>query len=102
MERARLIRDYENVDLPLEERVPSLARRFPCLREAKGLSPFNAEEFHVWVASRPESSAAHHAGLFILNLLPEGDWPRFDAIRAISLFDDENRIIFANWARCWH
>jgi hypothetical protein len=97
----KLIRDYENLDLPLERRLPSLARRFPCLRHADGLMPFNAETFHEWLKSRPESTPERHAGLLILNLFGKGPWEPFDAIRAIERFDDESRAVFANWARCW-
>jgi hypothetical protein len=102
MEKARLIRDYENTDLSLAERVPSLARRFPCLKGAPGLTPFDPEVFYAWVMTKSSDSSAKHAGLLILNLLGDGVWPKFDAVRAISIFDDENRVIFANWARCWH
>ena len=101
MSTVRLLRDYENPDLPLAVRLPSLARRFPCLRGASGLDPFSVMDFHQWVASRPEESAARHAGCLILSLAGDGPWPRFDAVAAISTFDEENRLVFANWARTW-
>ena len=101
MERARLIRDYENTNLTIEERVSSLARRFPCLKGAPGLTPFDPEVFYAWIDIQSSDASARHAGLLILNLLGNGKWPRFDAVRAVSVFDEENRIIFANWARCW-
>ena len=101
MSTVRLLRDYENPDLPLEVRLPSLARRFPCLKGASGLEPFSVEAFHRWVEARPEGSAARHAGRLILSLAGEGPWPRFDAVAAISTFDEENRLVFANWVRTW-
>lgn len=96
-----LLRDYENPELSLEIRLPSLARRFPCLKGAPGLNPFCKEEFHAWIGTRPAESAARHAGLLILNLGGSGPWPPFDAIAAVAAFDEENRVVFANWARSW-
>jgi hypothetical protein len=101
MSVVRLLRDYENPELPLEMRLPSLARRFPCLKGAPGLNPFNTGTLHQWLLTRPEDSAARHAGLLILNLGGKGPWATFDAIRAVSVFDEENRTVFANWARSW-
>jgi hypothetical protein len=97
----RLLRDYENKDLPLEIRLPSLARRFPCLKGAAGLMPFSKESFHRWVLSTPKDSQAGHAGRLILNLAGKGPWEPFDVIAAISTFDAENREVFVNWARSW-
>jgi len=37
------IRDYENSNLPLERRLPSLARRFASLKKAIGLDPWSPE-----------------------------------------------------------
>ena len=101
MSTVHLLRDYENPDLPLEARLPSLARRFPCLKGAPGLDPFSIETFYRWVDTRPEQSAARHAGYLILSLSGKGPWPRFDAVAAIPVFDEENRLVFANWARTW-
>ena len=101
MSSVRLLRDYENPDLSLDVRLPSLARRFPCLKGAPGLEPFCAPAFYTWILTKPEGSAARHAGLLILNLSGEGPWHPFDAIGAIQVFDEENRNVFANWARSW-
>ena len=101
MSTVRLLRDYENPDLSLEVRLPSLARRFPCLKGAPGLQPFSVRDLHNWVLRRPERSAARHAGLLILNLSGPGPWAPFDAISAVASFDEETRTVFANWARSW-
>ena len=100
MER-RLIRDYENTDLPLERRLPSLARRFPCLTGARGIDPWSPDELHRWVESQEEGCAGRYAGLFVLNLLGDGPWDRFDAVRAVPVWDDDERRTFANWVRTW-
>ena len=102
MGRTGLIRDYENIALPTETRVASLARRFPCLHGAPGLDPLSPSVFFAWLETKSEDSAARHAGLLILNLLGKGAWPPFDAIRAIAVFDDKNKMIFGNWVRCWY
>ncbi|MDJ0765924.1 MAG: hypothetical protein QNJ97_23270 [Myxococcota bacterium] len=96
-----LIRDYENPKLPLEKRVPSLARRFSCLSRADGLTPWAAETFYAWVTAQAKSSSEWHAGHFILNLWGEGPWGPFDAIAAVSKWSDPDRTLFAAWARSW-
>ena len=101
MTAIRLIRDYENSALPLERRLPSLARRFPCLCNAPGLEPFSPERFRVWIADQGRDSAAWHAGHLILNLFGDGPWDKFDAVGALGAFEPEDRDVFANWVRCW-
>jgi hypothetical protein len=98
----KLIRDYENPSLPLEKRLPSLAMRFPCLRRAEGLAPFTTETFYSWLSTQPPDTPAWHAGHLILNLFGRGPWERFDAVRALRSFGEEERSVFANWVRCWH
>ena len=101
MTAIRLIRDYEDRTLPLEQRLPSLARRFPCLNGAPGLAPFSAEEFHTWISRQRADSDTWHAGHLILNLFGRGPWAPFDAVEAVRAFDHEDRMVFANWVRCW-
>ncbi len=97
----RLLRDYENKGLSLEIRLPSLARRFPCLKGAPGLEPFSPQILHHWALSEPKDSQAGHAARLILNLAGSGPWEPFDVIAAISVFDAANRDVFVNWARSW-
>lgn len=101
MTAVSLLRDYENPELSLQIRLPSLARRFPCLKAAPGLDPFCEAEFHAWIKTRPPGSAARHAGLLILNLGGPGPWEPFDAIGAVTVFDEANRAVFANWTLSW-
>ena len=96
-----LMRDYENQLLPLEKRVPSLARRFPSLRHAPGLEPFSPSAFHAWTTQQGRDTCAWHAGHLILNLTGTGEWEAFDAVAAVQAFDENHRIIFSNWIRCW-
>jgi len=96
-----LIRDYENLELPLEKRLPSLARRFTCLADADGLTPWIPEQLYVWTLSRGAGTPAWHAGHLILNLSGDGPWQTFNAIEAVRIWNGEDRAIFANWARTW-
>lgn len=95
------IRAYERRELPVAERLPSLARRFPCLRGAAGLDPFDPAAFHAWSSSRGPGSAAYHAGLLLLNLYGEGPWERFDVLAALRAWSDADRQMFINWMRVW-
>ncbi|MCK9458105.1 MAG: hypothetical protein M0R80_00315 [Proteobacteria bacterium] len=95
------IRAYERRELPVAERLPSLARRFPCLKGAVGLDPFDPAAFHAWSSSRGQGSAAYHAGLLLLNLYGEGPWERFDVLAAVRVWSDADRQMFINWMRVW-
>ena len=101
MVKDRLIRDYENPALPIGERVASLARRFPCLRSAEGVEPWAERRFYDWVKAQTEGGEAWHAGHLILCLWGNGPWDSFDAVSAIRAWGDEERKVFATWARIW-
>ncbi len=101
MSSVRLLRDYENPDLSLEIRLPSLARRFSCLSEAPGLDPFEPQVFHKWAYEQPPHSPSKHAALMVLNLLSPGKWEPFDALTAVKLFSPHDRDVLANWVRSW-
>ncbi len=97
----RLVRDYENSSLSLEERLPSLARRFSCLGGAKGLDSWSASEFYDWILMQNEKSPAWHAGHLVLNVYDRGQWAAFDAISAVRVWNEEDRALFAAWVRFW-
>lgn len=99
--RSELIRDYENAKLPLERRLPSLAKRFPCLVGAEGLEPWTPERFYSWLQTQKQNASSWHAGLLVLNLQGKGPWEPFDVVDAIEHFDDANRVVFATWAISW-
>jgi hypothetical protein len=94
-----IVRDYENPSLSLEERLPSLARRFTCLRDADGLKPWSLKKLHSWVMNTKNGSAAWHAGHMILNLFGTGTWDKFDAIAAVRTWNEADRNLFATWVR---
>jgi hypothetical protein len=95
------IRSYERRDLPLEERLPSLARRFPCLKGAEGLDPFDPAALHEWAKGRGAGAAPYHAALFLLNLYSAGPWEPFDVLAAARVWEDADRQMFINWMRVW-
>jgi hypothetical protein len=101
MTRLAMIRDYENSALPLERRLPSLAKRFTCLKNAKGLEPWSTDVLFAWLKTQGQGSAAWHAGLFILNLFAQGGWDEFDAIGAIQSWDERDKTVFATWVKSW-
>ena len=96
-----IIRSYERNDLPLAQRLPSLARRFVCLEQAAGISPFDPEALATWVKSQPPSSAGHQTGLLLLNLYGEPTAARFDVLAAAKAWCPEDRQMFINLLRIW-
>jgi len=96
-----VIRAYENPDLPLSERLPSLARRFSCISRADGLDPWSPDRFHEWVVGAGEGTPAWHAGHLVLGLWGDGPWERFDAVAAVAAWGDADRRTFANWCLVW-
>ena len=96
-----LVRDYENPNLSLEQRLPSLARRFPCLERADGLDPWSPNAFYEWALSDGEGTSRWHAAHLVLNLEGKGPWKQFDAIAAIQIFGDADRLVFSSWAKTW-
>ena len=101
MQTLQMTRAYESSGLPLEERLPSLARRFPSLVDANGLEPWAPGELHDWLVAQPGDSAARHSALLLLSLWGEGEWPPFNVVEALASWDAEHKLIFSRWARCW-
>ena len=95
------IRAYERGDLPLEERLPSLARRFPCLESASGIDPWDPEALHSWARALPSGSAGFHAAHLILNIWGPGPWEGFDLLEAARTWDEADRQTFVDWIRVW-
>jgi hypothetical protein len=96
-----IIRAYERTDLPLVERLTSLARRFPSLEGARGLDPFDADELHAWAEECGRDSAGFHTASLLLNLAGEGPWEQFDALTAVKVWDDQDKAMFVNWMLAW-
>lgn len=94
------IRAYERKDLPIEKRLPSLARRFTPLRNAHGISPFDPEALYEWI-SRSNDTATFQTGLLILKLADYETEEHFDLLSAMSSWEEADRQMFINFLRIW-
>ena len=95
------IRAYERSDLPVEEKLPSLGKRFPCLTGASGLDPWDSTVFHEWVSQQENGSSAYHAGHLLLNLFGDGPWEQFDILAARRVWAPDDRLAFIKWIQVW-
>lgn len=96
----RLIRDYENPELPVSRRVSSLGRRFACLERALGLDPWDPEELIRWAERHGEGTAPWHACSLLLSLHGDERF-RFDVIGALEVLSEQDRKTLANWVLSW-
>ena len=95
------IRAYERGDLPLDERLASLARRFPCLENAAGLDPWDGSSLLDWIGNRGQDDPAYHAGHLLLNLANHEGCPPFDVMQAAKIWGEQDRQTFIDWLRVW-
>jgi hypothetical protein len=83
----------------------ALCESFPTLREADGVSPWDAERLEAWLLSGAPGHGAHCAGRFVLSVWNSYDqWRcgRFDLHEALSCWDEAHRRAFLAWsARPW-
>lgn len=94
------IRDYERKELPLEQRLTSLARRFPSLKDADGISPFEPDNLKAWVLAC-DKEAGVQSGLLMLQLGGVKMDVPFDVLSAMACWSDEDRQMFVNFLRIW-
>lgn len=95
------IRAYERFDLPLEERLPSLARRFPCLKDAEGIFPWDPDKLHNWILGLDENNPAYQTGVLLLNLVEHPTPLRFDVLKAAVGWSEQDRQMFVDFMRIW-
>ena len=84
--------------LTYEQRMELLCDSFPCLRGAAGASPWNPELLCTWYPCA--SSGERHVIQFVLHVWnSSADWPcgRFDAMRALQTWSNDNRRAFQAW-----
>lgn len=94
------IRAYERKDLPLTDRLTSLARRFTPLKNAHGVSPFDPDTLYEWI-SESNDTAVFQTGLLLLQLVGFETTERFDLMSAMSAWEEEDRQMFINFLRVW-
>ena len=95
------IRAYEQKDLPLKERLSSLARRFTTLKNAHGIAPFSAERLYEWI-SQNNDTATFQTGLLLLQLADFETAEHFDLLSAMSAWEEDDRQMFINFLRIWN
>jgi hypothetical protein len=95
------IRAYERTDLPLCIRLPSLAKRFSCLIDAKGITPWNTDSLYSWVKA-VNDMAPRQGGLLILGLAKIETDEKFDLFSAMESFKEQDRQMLVNLMKIWH
>lgn len=83
------------------ESMLALARSFPTLGAAPGLSPWEPEALDDWACGPVPGSGAFHAARFVLAVWrPYGVWEcgTFDVMRALAVWDRTHRGAFLTWA----
>jgi hypothetical protein len=86
---------------PGGDALSALARSFPTLSAAPGLTPWRPEELDEWAAGPVPGSGALHAARFVLAVWrPLGEWAcgPFDVMRALGAWDGPHREAFLAWA----
>jgi hypothetical protein len=84
------------------DRIESLALNFPCLRDAPGAAPWDADKLDEWVASGVPSHGEKCTARFLLAIWnPDYEWksPKFDLMDALSVWDSAHHAAFLEWAR---
>lgn len=79
----------------------ALASRFPTLREADGVSPWDPEKLDAWACGPKRTGGGWHAAMFVLSVWrPHAQWRcgRFSAALAMQVWDEDHRAAFAAWA----
>jgi hypothetical protein len=84
-----------------EHSMSVLARTFPTLHAARGLTPWRPEDLEQWACGPVPGSGALHAARFVLtvwNSQAEWECGRFDAVRALGAWDQAHQAAFLAWA----
>lgn len=84
------------------ENLIRLARSFPNLEDADGLSPFDAEALDRWATGPSPGHGALYAAQFVLsvyNLSAPWQCGTFNVVRAMATWDRSHREAFLAWAR---
>jgi predicted XRE-type DNA-binding protein len=85
------------------ERMTSFAKAFPCLENAEGIRPWDAEAFKFWVVEQEmleneDWRQKGATGRFLLALwTPAGE--SFDLMQDIRFWDSTHRDSFRDWAK---
>ncbi len=75
-----------------------IAQTFPSLRQADGVSPWNAWQLHDWAKQTARDPMARHAVEFLLMLWHPARFSGFSLFHALPEWDEEHRRAFSTWA----
>lgn len=78
----------------------ALALRFPTLQDAAGVTPWDPARLDAWACGPAPGSGALRAARFVLGVWSPGtewDCGRFDALDAMSSWDEKHRAAFVSW-----
>jgi hypothetical protein len=84
-----------------EARIQHLAKSFPCLQGAPGISPWQPIKLDDWAASGKPSHGEIVTAQFLLAVWNSGDeWKagRFDLMEALAVCDLSHHRAFLHWA----
>jgi hypothetical protein len=84
-----------------EVKIAQLARTFPCLRNAPGIEPWNANWLDDWAASGGPSHGEKCSARFILAVWnPDRGRhsSKFDLMEALRIWDIQSHNAFLAWA----
>jgi hypothetical protein len=88
------------------EAMTALCQKFPTLRDADGVEPWDVDRFVDWLNGPAPGTGASLAGRFVLGVWNgETDWTefglappgKFDMYRAIANWDEQHMAAFVSW-----
>jgi hypothetical protein len=85
----------------MQERIEQLARSFPSLQDAPGVSPWDPAKLDDWAASPVPGTAARCAVQFVLsvwNLSQTWRCGPFHVVNTFTIWDEDHRSAFLAWA----
>lgn len=85
------------IDHPSESQLEILASRFPSLKEARGVSPWNPNQLDIWASEFGRDLNAFHTAKYLLAIWnAHNGWEcgPFDAKAAIQVWDRAHRRAF--------
>jgi hypothetical protein len=97
-------RNVENHQ-PTEYHLEVLASRFPSLKDARGISPWNPNQLDIWASEFGRDQNAFHAAKYLLALWnAHNGWEcgPFDPKAAIQVWDRVHRRTFLESVACEH
>lgn len=82
------------------ERMTELAMRFPCMKGAIGISPWQPFELNRWAVSGASHGERVTASFLLAVWDSSAEWEvgRFDLMEALNVWSPSHRMPFLRWA----